>query len=800
MTGMPEEFFTNSQPLKSDIHRNSTQLLLSIETHRNKIIPLSAKTTMLKKVAQLLALSLICIFTNVNSVYAWPAEETSGTIKGIVVDSETDEPVSYAYIHLDGINRSTTTDREGRFQLRNIPAGSYTIIIHRIGYVTQNQSVRIVSDGETELRLELRPTVLSGQAIEVVAGAEGTVGSNLEHASLKIIGDQLRRNLDVTLSGTLSNQAGFSERSMGAAPGRPVMRGLGDERVLILEDGGRTGDVSWTSGDHAVTVDPSSANEIEIARGPAALEYGSGAIGGVINVVRNQIPNSVPTRTTGTISTQAASVNNGIMGAGSLTIPVNDFVVNLDINGRTGQNFRTPIGTLTNTALTSTNNGFGASYIRPWGYTGISGSMFFSEYGIPPDPEGGHPEGVNIEMLKYQTEARGEVIFRNSFFNLLEARTQFIHYKHSEIEASGNVGTQYDMDTLIGSLKLRNKGWAFFDEGVIGAWGEYVDYSVFGSRTPNSNSVSGAIFAIQEADIGSLHLEAGFRLNHFVAAPERERPNSFIGHVRQRTFTGLESSVAAIYDFGRGFYLGSTFMHSWRSPSLEELYSEGPHLAAYAFEIGNPDLDAERGIGTELFARYRHNRASIQLAGYYNYFGNYIHAQDTGRPSIPRADLNEFQFVGTQATIYGIEASSEFQINNNFSVDGNVSLTIGDRVVSEEEKQATGLTESEQPLPMIPPLKGNIGVRYSFGDFTLGARARMAAKQNRLGEFETPTDGYAVFDLNAQYRFNWGTTLQTLTLNVQNLFDTEYYNHLSLVKEIFPEPGFNVSLLYRAYF
>jgi iron complex outermembrane receptor protein len=459
--------------------------------------------SMKKKVAKILFLFLFLI-SGVH-LFAQPGSETSGLIAGVVYDADSGEPVSYAYIHLESINRTTTTDRNGRFQIRNVPEGSYSLVIHRIGYLSQNQTIRIERDRETELRLELTPTVLSGQAIEVVADAEGTIGSNLEHASIKIIGDQLRRNLDVTLAGTLSSQAGFSERTMGAAPGRPVMRGLGDERVLILEDGGRTGDVSWTSGDHAVTVDPSSANEIEIARGPAALEYGSGAIGGVINVVRNQIPNSVPTLTTCSLSTQAACIIFGIMVAGSVTAPINDFVVNLDLNGRTGQNYRTPIGTLTNTALTSSSNGFGASYIRPWGYAGLSGSMFYSEYGIPPDPEGGHPEGVNMEMLKYQTEARGEILIRDSFFNILESRFQFIRYQHSEIEAGGSVGTRYDMDTLIGSLKLRNKGWAFFDEGVMGAWGEFVDYSVFGSRTPNSNSWNGALFVIQEADIGFGH-------------------------------------------------------------------------------------------------------------------------------------------------------------------------------------------------------------------------------------------------------------------------------------------------------
>lgn len=747
-----------------------------------------------------ITLSLLMIFSFSSfSVYA-NNYSSSGTINGIIVDMETGEPVPFIYLHLEEINRTTTTDKEGRFELRNIPSGAYTLIIHRIGYVSQKQIIQIQSNETTEISLKIRPTVLRGQDLIVTASADGTIGSNLEHASIKIIGDQLRRNLDVTLSGTLSNQAGISERGMGAAPGRPVMRGLGDERVLILEDGGRTGDVSWASGDHSVTVDPSSANEIEIARGPAALEFGSGAIGGVINVVRNQIPNSVPTRPTGTLSMQGATVNNGLMGAGSVTVPINDLVFNFNTNGRFGSNYKTPIGTLSNSYLRNTNSGIGIGYIKPWGYAGLSGSIYYSEYGIPPNPDGGHPSGVDIEMYKYQTEGRAEILIRNSFYNLLEVRTSFIRYHHVEIESNGSVGTQYDMDTVTGSVKLRNKGWAFFESGVMGFWSEYVDYSVFGSRTPNSNSANGAIFVIQEADIGSFHFEAGMRLNLVTTWPKQDRPNSIIGNVRQRNFAGLESSISGIYNIGRGYYLGGTFMHSWRAPSLEELYSEGPHLAAYAFEIGNPDLDSERGIGNEIFARYRKNNTTFQLAGYYNYFSNFIHAQDTGRHSIPRADLNEFQYVGTQATIYGVEFSTELQLLNRLTLDGNLALTIGDRVVSEEEKEATGLVESEQPLPMMPPFNGNMGLRYAFNNISIGARVRLSAKQDRLGEFETQTEGYKVVDLNAQFRFNTGNVMHTISLNANNLFNEEYYNHLSQVKDLFPEPGRNINLLYRVYF
>ncbi len=750
------------------------------------------------------AVTLLLFSGGLSTVFAvFTADPETGTseITGEVIDAETLEPVRFAYLHLEELNRTTTTDRDGKFTLRNVPEGSYTISVHRIGYVTLRQSIRVGEDETLELRLEMRSTILSGQAVQVVADAEETVGAGLEHASIKIVGEKLRRDLDATLSATLNNQAGFSERSMGVAPGRPVIRGLGDERVLILEDGARTGDVSWTSGDHAVTVDPAGADEIEIARGPAALEHGAGAIGGVINVVRNQIPNTVPSQVTGTASLQATSVNQGLLGGGSVKVPWRDnLALNLDFSGRHGSDVNTPIGRLENSWLRTSSNAFGAGYIRSWGYAGLSGSMYLSEYGIPPDPEGGHPMGVEIEMSKYQTEARTEILRRGSRFNVVEARGSYIYYDHSEIEPGGILGTAYNMETVTGSLKFRNRDLGPFDKGVVGIWGEYIDYEVFGSRTPNSNSWSGSIFAIQEADIGNLHLEGGLRLNHVTTRPRQERVSPIIGLVRERNFTGLESSASAIYDFGSGFFLGSTFMHSWRAPSLEELYSEGPHLAAYAYEIGNPNLDVERGLGSELFARYNTERTSTQLSAYYNHFRNYLHAQDTGRPSIPRADLNEFQYVGTRASMYGVELSSELKLLDQLALEGNATLTIGDRVVTEEEKEATGLEYSEQPLPLIPPFNGNIGVRYALNSFTITGKARFAASQDRLGEFETPTDGYAIFDLNAEYRFSAGTTFHTISLSGQNLLNTEYYNHLSLVKDLFAEPGRSVNLLYRIYF
>ncbi|MEX1212470.1 MAG: TonB-dependent receptor [Balneolaceae bacterium] len=743
----------------------------------------------------------------------WTGKILAGDVRGTVTDRETGEVIPFAYIHLEELDRSAQSDRNGAFSFQNVPDGTYTLQVHRIGFQTLTRRITIVDDDVTTLSIEMRPVVYSGESVEVTADREVTTGSNLEHASIKVTGEQLRQELGSTLSSTLRDQPGISERSMGANPGRPVIRGLGDERVVILEDGQKTGDVSGSSGDHAVALDPSTAEEIEIARGPAALEYGSGAIGGIVNVVRHQIPTSVPSSWSGALSTQGNSAHRSGMGAASLTIPVTDsWVLNLDSNVRAASETQTPAGPLTNSGMQSANSGFGSSWIQPWGYAGLSGNYYFNTYGIPPDPDGGHPDGVDIEMLKMQSEGRAEILLPGSTFRTLELRGSFVHYEHAEIESGGTVGSRFDMDTVIGSIKLRNGAWGPVDRGVTGINLEFNDYKVFGSRSPNSTALQSGFFTVQEADFGPLHLEGGLRWNLARMRPEEDRPNSYIGHIRTRSYSGLELSGSAIYEIKRDLYLGTTVMRSWRPPSLEELYSEGPHLAAFAFEIGNPNLGPETGLGTELFVRWQTGPLQLELTGYRNYFDNFLHVQDTGQASVPRADLREFQYLGSQARLYGGEGSAQLQVHRNWTLYGSLSHTLGDRFLDQEEMDRAGLARSEQPLPQIPPLQGRTGLRFSKGSLRLDGRLRMASRQDRLPECpassdpgfiypcETPTDGYALLDVSGQYRLNWGSTLQTITINLTNLTNRTYYNHLSLIKEISPEPGRAVQLLYRVYF
>ncbi|WP_340103675.1 TonB-dependent receptor [Rhodohalobacter sp. 8-1] len=723
-----------------------------------------------------------------------------GQLRGEIRDASTDEPISFAYVHLEEINRTTTADRDGTFRFQNVPAGTYVISVHRIGYDTYSRQIDYEGADEDPIQIQMQPQNISGDEVTVTGTQDQTGGARLEHASTKIIGEELRRNLGTTLSETLTNQAGFSERSSGPAPGRPVIRGLGDERVLILRDGERTGDVSAQSADHGVSIDPMGAEEIEIARGPAALAYGANAIGGVINVVKNQIPNTVPNQFTGSASLNGKSVNSEASAALDMIVPWNNWAATLDLNGRTGQNFSTPDGSIENSYLRNTHNTAGLSYVGSKGYIGGSFSAYLSDYGIPPDPNGGHPSGVDIEMRKYQADIRGERILDHSFFKTLEARYSFVNYNHVELESNGSLGTEFGKLTTNASVKTNTNGWAIFDGGSMGIWGELQDYAARGARTPDSDLYSAAAYVIQEGDAGDLHYEVGARLEAVQSRPAVERTSSIIGDIENRSFLGLASSASLIYGLTDHLFAGTTVMHSFRAPTLEELYSEGPHLAAYSFEIGNPQLDPERGLGTELFLRYRSGRLNAELAGYRNKFQNYLFPRDTGEQSVSDPALNRFEYNGTEAEFLGFELSADLQLHPRVTVGGNLSYTRADRTVSEEEQDVTGYTEDTRPLPMIPPLKGSVFARYNRGNFIATSRVELADEQTRLAQFETKTNGYTLLNTSLQYRFDQFEMLHTVTLSGKNLLNTTYRNHLSRIKEVFPEPGRSVSLLYRLYF
>lgn len=738
--------------------------------------------------------SALLFATLLSSLWAFPVDslENANTITGTISDTQTEAPVSFAYIHLEELNRTTTSNSEGYFELKNIPSGDYTLSIHRIGYKTQKREIELIVD--LSLQIRLTPTILSSETVEIIASNNDLTGSSVGHVSKSISGASLRRDLGSTLANTLSNLPGVDQRSLGNSTTRPIIRGLGSERVIVLQDGLSTGDVSDQSADHSVSVDPIASSEIELAKGAAALQYGANAVGGIVNVVNNLISSNRPNSFSGSATLGGQSVNTSASGAANFSLPINDFVLNTHLNGRVGGDTNTPEGTIDNSQFATTNSSIGLSYVKDWGYIGASFGTYLSNYGIPPDPNG-HPDGVDIEMHKFNYAVKGEYLIGKPFLKTIEADFSINNYMHREFENPTSIGTEFGLVTTILQINVNHGALGIFKNGKFGISGETEDYSVFGASTPDANSYRIGAYLIENLHFGALNIEAGLRYDFVLNKPDEDDPNSDIGFIKAKDFQAISSSVNAWYELGKGFSVGTVILHSFRAPSLEELYSEGPHLAVFTFEIGNPELKPERGLAKEIFTQWQGKASTFRLALYHNDFSNFIYTRNTGRRNLRFPDLNNYQFTGTEARLYGFEVAGESKITNSLVAEASASLTIG-------EQDTTSLTGESgvEPLPLIPPLKVNISLKYVKGGFEAGSRINLASEQNRTGNFETETDGYVLTDLFSQYRFSSNKLLHTFSFGINNLFDVKYRNHLSIIKELNLEPGRNFSFLYRVYF
>ena len=739
----------------------------------------------------------------------------TGVIHGVVYDSENQEPVLHASIYIQDLNRGTVTQEQGDFQLRNLPEGTLTLRIQHVGYETTLKQVHVRKDDTTKVRIGLRPSIFRSSEIRIYGQyiQEDEITTHVERV---LTGRQLRQQLGRTIAETLEDEPGMAQRTMGPAPARPVLRGLGGERLLILEDGGRTGDLSATASDHALTIDPLTAEHIELIRGPSALVHGSNTMGGVINVIRGQIPYDLPERINWSGTLKGETVNNGfsggIRGYGPVSdrLPLGDRMgFRFDLSGRNTSNMNTPVGYQMNTGITTLNASAGLSYIDSWGMLGFSGNIMDMKYGVP-GGEGlaeAHPNGVDLEMFRRYLESRFRRNFSDSWIRRFDATWNYSYYFHKELEKPDDpsipqpVGAEFGVLTHNGKMHLHHNSLGFFEKGLIGVWMEHRDYASGGlTYTPETVEYSVAAYTFQERDFGRFNLQAALRYDFRHLSPEEKRSIFLPSDIVSRNYYGLSGSVMGTWSIRRGMEIGTTVTRTHRSPIIEELYAEGPHLANFTYEIGNPGLSREHGWGSELFFRVSRDRYQLYAALFRNQMDNYIFPQDTGEPSIRRDDLNTFQFTENKVLMAGVEASGQIRLHRRLLAGGTASYVRGDFIEDDASFPFLVLEDREESVPMMPPLNSRLFLEYGHSRLKIGGAARLSARQDRTDQFEEPTDAYAIFDLYCQFHVSRGNMLHTFTFTVENLADTEHRNHLSRIKSVMPEPGRNVKLLYRVYF
>jgi iron complex outermembrane receptor protein len=709
-----------------------------------------------------------------------------GSVGGTVRDATTGLPLAAATVRLLELERRVDTHADGRFLIPSVPAGQYTLLVQRIGYRPHREVVRVGDESHTDVTVRLAASPLELPGIVVTGTLRAQEHGNAIQPTSVVGGQRLDRTLAGTLAETLLKEPGVAAVSMGPATSRPIIRGLGGDRVLLLEDGARTGDMSYSSPDHAVTSDPGGVERIEVVRGPAALLYGSNALSGVVNVIREEIPTTRPDGVHGRFTVQGQSASSGGFAGGHLTAPLGGLALRLEASARGAGDMRTPVGRLDNTQLTTWVAGGAAGVVRDWGHAGVSYRYFNSTYGIPGGFIGGHDEGVTVEMRRnaFRGEIHGKV---GGFIRDAELSAGFTHYAHEEIEAGGLLGTAFRLVTMEATALAHHDAFGPAHRGGFGARAQFRDFAFGGSLgTPDAREWSTAAFVLEEFETGRLRLQAGGRYDLTRIEPLEQRGGIDIGEVRPRTFGALTGSVGGLVDLGGGVGVGLNLGRAFRSPDVNDLYSRGPHLAAFREEVGNPDLKLEHGLGVDAFVRLTLPSLRAEIAAFQNRIRQFIYPRETGDTS--QRNLPIAQFVGENATLVGGEARLTWTPLRHLVLDAGASYVRGT------------LTDSDEPLPLIPPLRGSADLRFERPSWFAGIGTRLAARQDRLGEFEEPTDGYALLDAVAGYRWEWFGRLHGVTVRLDNLTDATWRDHLSRVKSIMPGPSRSISLLYRADF
>lgn len=668
--------------------------------------------------------------------------------------------------------------------------------------------------------IELADDELADDEVDQVLTVRTTVRAlGPRHAyqpTTRLQGDELQRNLGSSVPATLEGVPGFHAQFNGPGASSPTLRGMPGDRVLMLEDGHRTGDIYWTASDHGVMAEPISAQYIDVIRGPAGLLFGSNALGGSVNIVREDVPTSAPTTLQATATTQFESVNNGFSSGLVLRGPAGPLAFYGEASARRSGDTRTPLGTLDQSSMAGFNLAGGLSWVGDEGFLGASTRYFESSYAVPGEFNGemipgGHPGGVSIDVQRWSSRIHGSYNVPSALFERLEVRSRFTRFDQEEIE--GVVGDQ----TVIGARFLQFTSdshlLAHQKRRTLGVSLQTRDLEAGGASPGTRSGTERGIGALgfQEIHHRSLRFQVGLRADmQWVDTPDhsplrtRTSERTIEKEVASRTFGGVSGSAAALWDFAEDWTVGVSLARSFRSPNIEELYSDGPHLADFSFDIGNPDLGPEIGHGADLFLRAELPRLALEAATYVNHVNQYIYYNPTGETVRVFTDRSSpritpvFEARGEDALFVGAEGRLQWEVFRDLLVDLSASYT-----------QATRVAESD-PLPFIPPLSGRVELRYEGSRIFGSLGMHLAAPQNRvprpisvgdaLQSPERPTDGYGLTNALLGLRHSSELMDHTVMLQARNLFNQVSRDHLSRIKDIAPQPGRNIQVTYQLHF
>ncbi len=620
-------------------------------------------------------------------------------------------------------------------------------------------------------------------------------------------GEALLRERASSLGETLATQPGITAAWFGPQASRPVIRGIGGERVQMYQDGGDALDASALSNDHAVTIDPLVAERVEIVRGPATLLFGNSASAGLVNVITRRIPRSASERPFGgAVELRADSAREERAVAAQAEFGQGPWRLQADLHRRTTDDLSIPgfattaalraegeaPGRLANSAAAVRGGGVGLARVGDFGHVGLAFSRFDTQYEIPGPPEAeeadgearagaagpllgaarvGGDDGIYLDMVQTRWDLDADLREPLALLATLRLRAAFSDYEHAEIEPGGKVGTIY----LQRGLELRAAaehtplaGW----RGVLGAQWRDLDLEAIGEEAfvPPSATRNLGLFLFEERNFGALTAEFGLRL-------ERQRIDLPGAAAVAYDEAALSASAGLIWRFADGWRVAANLNSTERHPTATELFADGPHVAVRRFELGDAQLGTERALGFDLGLHVRRASLSSSISAFVSDYRDYIYAAPTGDVE---DGLPVIRYSAAAARFTGVEAELGWQPVENALGRWAVRL-FGDYVRAEDGAGA--------PLPQIPPLRLGAALALDRGALGFELRAVWHDAQQRVAAAELPTDGFTIVDLDLTWRGSVAQRPMTFFVRGANLLDEEARRHASPLKDYAPLPG-----------
>ncbi len=605
-------------------------------------------------------------------------------------------------------------------------------------------------------------------------------------------GDELRLKAGSSIGETLKNEPGITSQSFGPGVGQPVIRGQTGSRVHVLQNGIGSLDVSSLSPDHSNSTEALWAERIEVLRGPATLLYGSGAIGGVVNVIDNRIPDAIPDSLfEGAFEQRYNTVNEGKSsafkvegGKGMLAWHLDGFYRD-SINQQIAENAIKGIndgGRLLNSNTRAQSGTAGFSFIGDRGFAGFSINHLDNNYGVPPGDE--PDEEIRIDLKQTRYDMKAEIKDPLAFAENLKLRLSYNDYQHVEVE-NGTAGTVFNNEGFESRLELIQKPWAFFDHGVLGAQTKNSEISAAGEEAviPKADFNSFGFFTVQDIHTEYLTYEIGLRIEQQWIDPV-ELPE--VSH------TPVSFSASALWSVTEEDSIKLTFSRSERAPDIQELFSNGAHLATSSYDLGNSNLRVETSYNIELGFHFDHDLFQVDINLYQNWVQDYISQNNNGQffnldtetfatSCIGDGCLSVFNAQQQDAEFQGFEAQMTLPL---------LTTEYGDFDSEFFADYVRGRLTHGGDVPRMPPLKYGMQLSWKSTDWATQLRMTRAEKQNNPGLNETETNGYWLLDLSANYRLDiTGYADMLLFVKANNLLDQNIRHSVSYLRNSAPEAG-----------